>query len=268
MTNVWLVLRIIQNITCTGILRENTIKMRSHPGATMIDICDYIKSELRQKADVVIVHCGTNIPKNINTVKKIKKLVKEIEKNNMIKGYGQDFNRKNQNINDKLQRLCTSKGLSFIDNNNIDKLCLNLGKLHLNRGGSSFWANNFKKFVNALWTSKPLAKICPNTHEHPMSSLDWLKSLRIHNYSNITLSHLNLNSIRKNFDDFKLIINENVDILCIAETKIDEFFPTAQFVLLGYRKPYCLDISDKQGGPIIYMKAHLPSTLLLNHIPS
>ena len=149
----------IKNITGTGISRENIIKMRPHPGATTIDICDYIKPELRQKLDVVIVHCGTNdIPNNINTVKKIKKLVKEIEENNhenipqvvissIIKRYDQDYNEEIQSINDKLQRFCTSKGLSFIDNNNIDKSCLNKGKLHLNRRGSSFLANDFKKFV-------------------------------------------------------------------------------------------------------------------------
>ena len=51
--------------------------MRPHPGATTIDIYNYIKPELRQTPDVVIVHCGTNdIPNNINTVKKIKKLGK------------------------------------------------------------------------------------------------------------------------------------------------------------------------------------------------
>ena len=149
----------IKNITGTGISRENIIKMRPHPGATTIDICDYIKPELRQKPDVVIVHCGTNdIPNNINTVKKIKKLVKEIEENNhenipqvvissIIKRYDQDYNEEIQSINDKLQRFCTSKGLSFIDNNNIDKSCLNKGKFHLNRRGSSFLANDFKKFV-------------------------------------------------------------------------------------------------------------------------
>ena len=80
-------------------------------------------------------------------------------------------------------------------------------------------------------------------HEHLMNSLDGLKSLRIHNHSNITLSYLNINS---NFDDLKLIVNENVYILCLAETKIDETFPTAQFLLPGYHKPYRLDISDKQ----------------------
>ena len=73
----------IKNITGTRISRENIIKMRPHPGATTIDICDYIKLELRQKPDIVIVHCGiNNIPNNINTVKKNKKLVKEIKVNN------------------------------------------------------------------------------------------------------------------------------------------------------------------------------------------
>ena len=99
-----------------------------------------------------------------------------------------------------------------------------------------------------------------------MNSLDGLKSLRIHNHSNITFSYLNINSIRKKFDDLKVIVYENVDILCIAETKIDESFPTAQFLWSGYHKPYRLDISDKQGGLLIYIKAHLPSRLLSNHI--
>ena len=144
-----------------GISRENIIKMRNHPGVTTIDICDYIKPELCQKPDVVIVHCGTNdFRNNINTVKKIKKLVKDIEENNhgnipqvvissIIKRYDQDYNEEIQSINDKLQRFCTRKGLSFIDNSNTDKSCMSKGKLHLNRRGSFFLANNFKKFLNA-----------------------------------------------------------------------------------------------------------------------
>ena len=31
-----------------------------------------------------------------------------------------------------------------------DRSCLNKGKLHLNRRGSSYLANNFKKFVGSL----------------------------------------------------------------------------------------------------------------------
>ena len=61
----------IKNITGTGISRTNTVKMRPHPGATTVDICDYIKPELRHKPDVIIIHCGTNdIEDEINVVKK------------------------------------------------------------------------------------------------------------------------------------------------------------------------------------------------------
>ena len=38
---------------------------------------------------------------------------------------------------------------SNIDNNNINESCLNRGKLHLNRRGSSYLANNFKKFIES-----------------------------------------------------------------------------------------------------------------------
>ena len=94
----------IKNITGTRISRSNIVKMRPHPGATTVDICDYIKPELSHKPNVIIIHCGTNdIENEINTVKKIKKLVKEIDeydKQNppkvvipsLIKRYDQDFN--------------------------------------------------------------------------------------------------------------------------------------------------------------------------------
>ena len=153
---------IIENITGTRISRTNTVKLRPHPGETTADICDYIKPELRHKPDVIIIYCGTNdIENEINTVKKIKKLVKEIDEydkqnppnvviSSLIKRYDKDFNDDIANVNEKLQRFCNGKGFSFIDNNNIDRSCLNKGKLHLNRRGSSYLANNFKKFVGSL----------------------------------------------------------------------------------------------------------------------
>ena len=60
------------------------------------------------------------------------------------------------------------------------------------------------------------------------------------------------------FDNLKTIINENLDILCIAESKIDKSFTTAQFNLRGYQKPYRLDVSDRKGGLLVYIKSHLP----------
>ena len=71
------------------------------------------------------------------------------------------------------------------------------------------------------------------------------------------------------FDNLKTIINENLDILCIAESKIDKSFTTGQLMLPGYRKPCLLDISDRKGGSLVYIKSHFPSRLLKNFdIPS
>ena len=39
----------IKNITGTGISRDHAIKIRPHPGATSIDMFDYIKPGLRHQ---------------------------------------------------------------------------------------------------------------------------------------------------------------------------------------------------------------------------
>ena len=83
------------------------------------------------------------------------------------------------------------------------------------------------------------------------SELNDLRSLRIQNPRNIIFSYLNINSIRYKFDNLKTIINENIDILCIVESKIDKYFTTAQFMLPGYDKPYRLDISARKGGLLV-----------------
>ena len=102
----------IKIIAGTGISRDHTVKIRPHPGATNIDMCDYIKPELRHQPDVIILHCGTNdMPNEINTLKKLKKLLKEIEGCDtqktsdshiwLIKRYDQDFNEDIKSINEK-----------------------------------------------------------------------------------------------------------------------------------------------------------------------
>ena len=68
--------------------------------------------------------------------------------------------------------------------------------------------------------------------------------------------------MRYKFDDLRTIINENLDILYIAESKIGKSFTTAQFILPGYHKPFRLDRSERKGGLLVYIKFHLPSRLL------
>ena len=65
----------IKNITGMGISRDYTVKISPHPGTANIDMCDYIKPELRHQPDVINLNCGKNdILNEINTLKKLKKL--------------------------------------------------------------------------------------------------------------------------------------------------------------------------------------------------
>ena len=57
-------------------------------------------------------------------------------------------------------------------------------------------------------------------------------------------------------------VMENVGILAIAETKTDESFPTAQFLLVGYHSPYLFDKCPKSGGILVYVKSSIPSRQL------
>ena len=68
--------------------------------------------------------------------------------------------------------------------------------------------------------------------------------------------------MRNKFTDLQTIINGNVDIVSVAETKLDASFPSAWFTLEGYHIPNCRDINNKSGGILVYAKSSIPSRFL------
>ena len=86
--------------------------------------------------------------------------------------------------------------------------------------------------------------------------------LRCKNPSNLNFAYLNINSVRNKFENLIEIINENVDIFTITETKLDGSFPTAQFEIKGYYSPFRFDITNKNGGLLVYIKSSIPSRKL------
>ena len=81
---------------------------------------------------------------------------------------------------------------------------------------------------------------------------------------NPVLSYININSIRNKFNLLSALLKENVGILTIAETKIDESFPSNQFLLDKFKKPYRLDKSKTSGGLLVYVLQDIPSKPLYN----
>ena len=86
--------------------------------------------------------------------------------------------------------------------------------------------------------------------------------MRLSHPKNVILSYINVNSIRNKLDDLGNIVLQNVDFLCIAETKLDDSFPESQFMLDGYKKPYRLDASASTGGLLTYVNCNIPSRQL------
>ena len=93
-------------------------------------------------------------------------------------------------------------------------------------------------------------------------NLDWfeeIKQLKQRNPHNLTCSYLNINSIRNKFHNLIDMIDQNIDIICLGETKLDDSFPSSNFLIPGYSSPYRLDVDSKSGGLLIYIKETIPS---------
>ena len=57
------------------------------------------------------------------------------------------------------------------------------------------------------------------------------------NISRVIFAQLNINSLQNKFESLLDIINKNIDVLSISETKIGSSFPSAQFHLEAYATP-------------------------------
>ena len=86
-----------------------------------------------------------------------------------------------------------------------------------------------------------------------------IKDLRNQNPFSVIIGHTNTNSIRNKFEPLVSFIKNNLDILMISETKIDDTFPDSQFLIEGFSVPYRLDRTAKRGGIFLYIREDIPS---------
>ena len=64
----------------------------------------------------------------------------------------------------------------------------------------------------------------------------WISSSTTpNNAKNLIIGHLNINSIRNKFLDFKGLVLGETDICLISETKLDDSFPDQQFNIMVTR---------------------------------
>ena len=89
-----------------------------------------------------------------------------------------------------------------------------------------------------------------------------LENIRRKNINMLSFAQLNINSLRNKFEPLQHIINKNIDVLLISETKIDSSFPSAQCHLEYYATLYRLDRNANGGGILLYIREDIPSKLL------
>ena len=89
-----------------------------------------------------------------------------------------------------------------------------------------------------------------------------LNNLRLKNPNRLIYAHLNINSVRNNFDLLNDIIKNNIDILMISETKLDSSFPNGQFQIHGYSEPYRFDRNGNSGGILVFIREDMSTKLI------
>ena len=119
----------IKHVNGCEVFRDNSVKIRCHPGAATDDIIDYVRSTARKKPDMIIIHTSTNdIQNKVRTLQKVRNVIttiKEIDVNNEIQITlltamicdDQDIEEEIKEINRKLENLCKGKGTKLINSN-------------------------------------------------------------------------------------------------------------------------------------------------------
>ena len=98
-----------------------------------------------------------------------------------------------------------------------------------------------------------------NDQQNLGSNLD---RVRIENPARIIFGQININSIRNKFDLLMNIIKNEIDILMISETKIDNSFPISQFTMTGYSIPFRFDRTSHGGEILLFVREYISCKII------
>ena len=143
---------------------------------------------------------------------------------------------------------------------------LNGSKLHLNkkRYGNFLILHHWHCFIHNLENSKVSSTVtCDEFNAKKLEENTNLKFIRKGNFNRVVLAHINIYLIRNKYDNLVQQITNNVDILMISKTKLDNSFSEGQLLIPGYNSPYRFDKNCRGGDIILYVREDIPFKLLL-----
>ena len=71
------------------------------------------------------------------------------------------------------------------------------------------------------------------------------------------IGQLNINSTRNKLEKLTSLTANEIDVLLLLETKIDETFPLEQFLISGFAKPIRLDRNSRGGGIMLFIRENI-----------
>ena len=166
-----------------------------------------------------------------------------------------------------MKRYCESKGYKFVENSNIDGGFLNRTKLYLNKKGTALLSRNIVNVLNISCGSNSDSEFIDTniSGNNEVSGLDSSKAVCLQNPKNTIFSYIDINSVHYRFGSLCSLISSHVDILPIAETKLDYSFPNAQFLIPNFHQPFRLDINRNSGGLLVFVRSSIPARMLSNY---
>ena len=105
------------------------------------------------------------------------------------------------------------------------------------------------------------SNVCQNSEQTLLTSydIDMVMKTRKTYEKNPIIAYLNINSLRTKVLNLKEILHKApIDTLCTDETRLDETFPDAQFMIENYQlPPFRRDTNKKGGGKIVFIRKEL-----------
>ena len=103
--------------------------------------------------------------------------------------------------------------------------------------------------------------------DEPYGTASILSKLKLKNVNRSVTAHLHINPLPGKSDQLKVVIENDIDILIVTETKINLTFYSSQFMIEGFSMSFRFDRNRSGGGVILYVRDDIPSKLL-DDIPS
>ena len=158
-------MNIDQNVTVEiiGDSILNGLVDRIYLGCTTRDLKHHVLLTIEKKPSVIVNHAGTNdLTNDVETIANYKYIIEIIKKKSphtkiAISLLTLRKDRKNiENmiikLNNEIRELCAESLIGFIAHDCIEESCIGFkNKLHLNKKGNAYLANNFINYIKSLY---------------------------------------------------------------------------------------------------------------------